>query len=187
MEIALSSTKSKYTGLSYALREAIPLMVLLKEMGRNKFKILSDVAEVHCKVFEDNSGAVAIATVHKVCPRTKHFNFGLHHFRDHVNQGKITIHHMSTDDMPADILTKPVNEDKLKKHRKFIIMGWTSLLSTVLHSVPLARGSVQITDPVSTKSGAEDALTDALTITDQRRIASHTACHTCASSRTSTS
>jgi hypothetical protein len=59
---------------------------------------------------------------------------------------------MLTDDMPADILTKPVNEDKLRKHHKFI-MGWTSLLSTVLHSVPLARGSVQITDPVSTVLG----------------------------------
>ena len=29
-EIALSSTESKYTGLSYALREAIPIMRLLR-------------------------------------------------------------------------------------------------------------------------------------------------------------
>jgi hypothetical protein len=33
-EIALSSTKSEYTGLSYALRDAIPLMNLLKEMKK---------------------------------------------------------------------------------------------------------------------------------------------------------
>ena len=31
-EIALSSTESEYTGLSYALRDAIPIMELLKEM-----------------------------------------------------------------------------------------------------------------------------------------------------------
>ena len=31
-EIALSSTESEYTGLSYALREAIPIMSLLQEM-----------------------------------------------------------------------------------------------------------------------------------------------------------
>ena len=32
-EIVLSSTESEYTGLSYALREAIPFMRLLKEMN----------------------------------------------------------------------------------------------------------------------------------------------------------
>ena len=31
-ELALSSTESEYTGLSYALRETIPIMELLKEM-----------------------------------------------------------------------------------------------------------------------------------------------------------
>ena len=31
-EITLSSTESGYTGLSYALREAIPIMDLLKEL-----------------------------------------------------------------------------------------------------------------------------------------------------------
>ena len=34
-EIALSSTESEYTGLSYALQEAIPIMELLKEMKRS--------------------------------------------------------------------------------------------------------------------------------------------------------
>jgi hypothetical protein len=38
-EIALSSTKSEYTGLSYALREAIPIMHLLKEMKAMGFPI----------------------------------------------------------------------------------------------------------------------------------------------------
>jgi len=31
-EISLSSTESKYTGLSYALREVIPIMYMLNEM-----------------------------------------------------------------------------------------------------------------------------------------------------------
>jgi len=33
-EITLSSTELEYTGLSYALREAIPVMELLKEMKK---------------------------------------------------------------------------------------------------------------------------------------------------------
>ena len=38
-EIALSSTESEYTGLSYALRDAIPIMQLLKEMKKRGFPI----------------------------------------------------------------------------------------------------------------------------------------------------
>ena len=56
-EIALSSTKSEYTGLSYALREAIPMIELLKDMKRNGFKVDSANPKVHCSLFEDNTGS----------------------------------------------------------------------------------------------------------------------------------
>ena len=39
MEIALSSTESQYTGLSYVLREAIPLMTLLEELKEQGFPV----------------------------------------------------------------------------------------------------------------------------------------------------
>jgi hypothetical protein len=42
-EIALSSTESEYTGLSYELRDAIPIMQLMKEMRRNGVPILSPI------------------------------------------------------------------------------------------------------------------------------------------------
>jgi hypothetical protein len=64
-EIALSSTESEYTGLSYALGDAIPIMELLKELKKKKFPVRSTIPNVHCKVFEDNSGALEMATVHK--------------------------------------------------------------------------------------------------------------------------
>jgi hypothetical protein len=35
-EIAFSSTESEYTGLSYALKDAIPIMELLKELKKKK-------------------------------------------------------------------------------------------------------------------------------------------------------
>ena len=122
-EIALSSTESEYTGLSYALREAIPIMELLKEMRTHGFDVKNHRPKVHCKVFEDNSGALEIATVHKVRPRTKHINVKSHHFRGYVDRGEITIHAIKTDKQPADILTKPLNEELLSRHRK-AIMGW---------------------------------------------------------------
>ena len=46
-EIALSSTESEYTGLSYALREAIPMIEPLKEMKRNGFKVDLANPKVH--------------------------------------------------------------------------------------------------------------------------------------------
>jgi hypothetical protein len=67
-EVALSSTESEYTGLSYALRDAIPVMQLLKEMKGKGFPIHTPQARVHCHVFEDNSGALEMAKIHKYRP-----------------------------------------------------------------------------------------------------------------------
>jgi hypothetical protein len=122
-EIALSSTESEYTGLSYALREAIPVIETLKELNKAGFPIGSKVPQIKCKVYEDNSGALEIATNHKFRPRTKHINNKLHHFRDYVTRGEISIVRINTKEQLADILTKPVTEDILITLRKKV-MGW---------------------------------------------------------------
>ena len=122
-EIALSSTESEYTGLSYALRDAIPIMQLLKEMKAMGFPIHTPKARVHCHVFEDNSGALEMARIHKYRPRTKHLNVRLHHFRDYVERKEISIHPINTNDQPADYLTKALNEETLVRHRR-TVLGW---------------------------------------------------------------
>ena len=81
-EIALSSTESEYTGLLYALREAILMMELFKEMKRNGFIVDLANLKVHCSIFEDNTAALEIARTHKYSPRKKHLNIRLHHFQD---------------------------------------------------------------------------------------------------------
>ena len=122
-EIALSTTESEYMGLSQALREAIPIMELLKELKEAGFPVGSNVPEVKCKVFEDNSGALEIAKEHKYRPRTKHINVKYHHFRDYVDRGDISIVKIGTEDQEADILTKPLIGDQFLKLRK-LLMGW---------------------------------------------------------------
>jgi hypothetical protein len=122
-EIALSSTESEYTRLSYALRDAIQTMELLKEMKQLGFPVQSTTPAVHCKVFEDNSGALEIATTHKYRPRTKHLNVKLHHFRDYITRKEISVHPIGTSDQLADYLTKPVNQMILEKLR-YSVMGW---------------------------------------------------------------
>ena len=122
-EICLSSTESEYTGLSYALREAIPIMQTLREMKDMGIPVTSTNSEVYCTVFEDNSGAVEMANHHKYCPRTKHLNVKLHHFRDYVSRGEVKVKPISTKNQQADLLTKGLNESDTMKHRKSI-MGW---------------------------------------------------------------
>jgi hypothetical protein len=96
---------------------------LLKEFHQAGHNITSFHPRVHCKVFEDKSGAIEIATVPKMRPRTKHNNIKYHHFRSYVDSGEITIQAIKTDLQPADILTKPINQITLSRHRK-TIMGW---------------------------------------------------------------
>ena len=122
-EIALSSTESEYTGLSYALREAIPLMRLLQEMKHHKIVTDASPPRIHCRVYEDNSGALEMAREYKYRPRTKFLNIKLHHFRDYVERGDISIHKIGTEDQPADYMTKPLDERTFVKHRK-VVQGW---------------------------------------------------------------
>ena len=122
-EICMSSTESEYVGLSYALREVIPIIELMKELKKRKYKVTSVIPKVHCKVFEDNSGALEMANVHKYRPRTKHLNVKLHHFRDYVSRGEISIHKIDTTDQLADYLTKPVTQEILD-HLRPQVMGW---------------------------------------------------------------
>jgi len=122
-EIALSSTEAEITGLSYALREAIPLIELLHEAKRHGFNVNAQTPKVHCHVFEDNSGAIEIAKFPKFRPRTKHLNNRLFHFRSYVDRNEITIHAIESAQQPADMLTKPLNEITFLKHR-LRVNGW---------------------------------------------------------------
>jgi len=122
-EIALSSTEAEYIALSQSMREVIPLMALMEEATRIGVIDQKMTPKVHCKVFEDNSGAIEIARLPKMRPRTKHLNIKYHHFRDQVARGRITIHFVATDDQIADMLTKPVSIELLERFRKRL-MGW---------------------------------------------------------------
>ena len=122
-EICLSSTESEYVGLSYALREVIPIMEVVKEMRKLKLIDTNPKPKVLCKVFEDNSGALEMAKNYKYRPRTKHLNIKYHHFRDYVERGEISVHKIDTSEQLADYLTKPVTQETLEYLRQKV-MGW---------------------------------------------------------------
>jgi hypothetical protein len=121
-EIALSSTESEYISLSQSLREVMYIINLIKELKMAGFQFNEIHPEVMCKAFEDNNWAMEMATIHKLCPRTKYINVKYHHFQSAVNNGIITIQKIATEEQLADIFIKPLAVTLfIKLHR--LIMG----------------------------------------------------------------
>jgi hypothetical protein len=75
-------------------------------------------------VFEDNSGVLEMAKIHKYRPQTKHLNAKLHHFWNYVEWQEVSINPISTADQPADFLTKALNEDILLWKHWMTVLGW---------------------------------------------------------------
>jgi hypothetical protein len=118
-EIALSTAEAEYIALSQATREILPFINLLKEV--NKFMDLRlSQAEMYCKIHEDNTSCITIAESKKFSPRTKHISLKYHWFRSFLSGTKrlLSIHHVSTKEQTADILTKPLDEPLFVHHRK---------------------------------------------------------------------
>lgn len=120
-QIALSTTEAEYISLSESLRSAIPLMNVIAEIKAHGHDIVSKAPSIHCKAFEDNSGALELARIPKLRPRTKHINLVYHHFKDHVRKGLISIYPIDTNDQVADIFTKPLPQNLFLKHRKKLL------------------------------------------------------------------
>ena len=123
-EVALSSTESEFIGMSDSVRTVITLMELIKELHQLGIPVPTTHPTLHARIFEDNSGALEIARVPKMRPRTKTLNVKYHHFREYVERGEIALRPIKSEDQPADMLTKPLNEVTLNRHIQFI-MGWS--------------------------------------------------------------
>ena len=122
-EIALSTTEAEFIALSQATREVIHLMSIIDEAIRFGVPIRDKTAKVKCTVFEDNTGAVEIAKIPRIRPRTKHINVKYWHFIKWVESARIIIQHVGTDKQLADIWTKPLDE-KLFVYFRDLIMHW---------------------------------------------------------------
>ena len=114
-EISLSTTESKYIALSQAMREAIPFMNLMVEVG-DVFPLHNPKLEFHCKVFEDNNSCIRVEEGSKSTPRTKHIAIKYHHFRKHIVDKTISIFPIDTKDQLLDRV--------IFRKLRFLLMGW---------------------------------------------------------------
>jgi hypothetical protein len=123
-EITLSSTAAEYVAFSMAMRELLPMRVLLQELA-SKLDLPS-VAEslVKSTVFEDNQGCLALVNVPKMSPRNKYLALKYHFFRSHIGKEKgIVAEWTPSAQQRADIFTKGLPPAQFVIIRK-LLMGW---------------------------------------------------------------
>ena len=131
---ALSTTKAEYVVLSMAMHEQLPLIQLLKEVVANKIDANLQPTTIHCKAFEDNSGALEMAKVPKMRLRTKHLNNVYHHFCESVQNNEVTLVAFTIDNQLADLLTKPLPDNLFQRFQDKM------LNSTTADQKPLGEG-----------------------------------------------
>ena len=119
-EVALSTTKAEYIAMSKRARDLIPIMDIIQCI--NEFiKVDNKGISTYSKVFEDNAGALHLATKPKYRPRKKHICVKYHHFRQYIKNKIIYIKAISINDQQEDIFTKPLAYEKFVKFYKAIM------------------------------------------------------------------
>lgn len=105
--VALSTCEAEYMALASTIQECLYLKELLRDMDSYKY--------TQTVIHEDNQGTIALARNPVKRKRCKHIDIKYHFIRSTVNEGKVILTYCSTDEMVADVMTKPVNKCKLKK------------------------------------------------------------------------
>jgi hypothetical protein len=116
--VALSSTEAEYVAASLACQEAVWLRVLLED--------ISFVQNKPTMIKEDNQGAIALSKNPKYHPRTKHIDIKHHFIRDKVAKKEVVLDYCPTEEMLADLLTKPLGKTTFQRFRE--LMGVRNIL-----------------------------------------------------------
>ncbi|SGZ26794.1 BQ5605_C025g09958 [Microbotryum silenes-dioicae] len=106
--VADSTTDAEYLALSHAGKEAIYLTQLLSELH------VRPVDAAH--IFTDNEAAAAVAHDPVRTSGTRHIRLREHFVRDMVNQGDISLSHVGTANMVADLFTKALGPKIFSTH-----------------------------------------------------------------------
>ena len=102
--VALSTVEAEYMAATEAAREAIWWRSFLAELG---LSLPSPSA-----ILSDSQGAIALAKNPAHHSRTKHIDIKHHFVREQVAAGVVVMNHIPTEQMAADILTKPLSRER---------------------------------------------------------------------------
>ena len=123
-DITLSSTAAEYVAFSMAMREVLPMRVLLQELAAKLDLPSVQRSLIRSTVFEDNTGCLSLVNVPKMSPRNKYLALKYHFFRSHIGEDKgIVARYIPTLEQRADIFTKGLPPTQFAVIRK-LLMGW---------------------------------------------------------------
>jgi hypothetical protein len=115
--VSLSTSEAEYVALSKATQEAVWMRRLFNDLKANFNEPIM--------VMEDNQGAIAMAKNPVSHARTKHIDIRYHYVREAVEQDIVSLHYCPTEEMIADLLTKPLPRGRFETLR--LSMGIESL------------------------------------------------------------
>ena len=104
------------------MRELIPLKQIFINLS-NCFEVEVKVARAKCTVFEDNSQEIQLGNVPTMTPRSKHIALRYHFYREHIQEGSVSVVHLLADLQIADMLTKGLTEATFERLIK-LLMNW---------------------------------------------------------------
>ncbi|XP_058445651.1 uncharacterized protein LOC131426903 [Malaya genurostris] len=108
--VTLSTMEAEYVALSEAAHEVVWLRNLLKELGQEQIK--------PTVMYEDNKGCIDFVALDQHKKRTKHIDTRYHYTRELSSSGAVELRYRPSEEMLADIFTKPLNTTKMKKLSK---------------------------------------------------------------------
>lgn len=103
--VSASTTEAEYYAAGDTIRNLIWLRNLLRDVGI----IAENPITLHC----DNQSCVKLVLKENT-KRSKHFDIDYHFVKDEVKKGTIIMNYVPTEINPADLLTKPLNKNKLE-------------------------------------------------------------------------
>ena len=121
-EISLSTVEAEYVALSTAMRDLIPFVDQVKELA-DVFGNQEQIVRLHCTLFEDNNGALELATTPRYRPRIKNIAVKYHHFRERVKNGTVKIKSIDTNEQLTDQFTKGLQVGTFQYLRNKLL-GW---------------------------------------------------------------
>jgi hypothetical protein len=108
--VALSTAEAEYISQSEAVRETTWLRKALHELGLSQKEPTT--------IFQDNAAAIAWSEEGAHTKRSKHIDVRYHFSAEQVRLGNITVKFVGTKVMFADVLTKPLSGQDLKRQRE---------------------------------------------------------------------
>ena len=98
--VALSTAEAEYMALTAATQEAMFLKQLLHEIHQDSGSPVT--------IHEDNQSCIALSKNSMTTGRSKHMDVRYHFCREKVESGDIEVQYCATENMLADVLTKPL-------------------------------------------------------------------------------